>query len=209
MAVTDLGFWVTGADPGVFIAHIKKHILVLAVHVDDCMMTGSSPKLIVAYKGKLHKRYALTDLRPVSWLLSIQITHDRETRAISLSQEAYIKTIIACFALADAKPYSMPMVPSASYSKDDSPASVNNAAQMRKVPYCEAIGSLMYASVATQPDITFAVSTLSQFLENLGEAHWQAVKRVFRYLAGTRTVVLTYGGEQEDLHGYTDADGAS
>jgi len=208
-AITDLGFQVAGADPRVFVVHIKKHILVLMVHVSDCVMTRSSPKLIVVYKGKLHKRYALTDLGPMSWLLSIQVTCDHETQEISLSQEAYIKTIIARFTLADAKPYSTPMVPSASYSKDDSPTSVNDAAQMHKVPYCKVIGSLMYALVMTQPDITFAVSTLSQFLENLGEAHWQAVKRVFHYLAGMRTIVLTYGGEWEDLHRYTDADGAS
>jgi len=82
MAVTDLGFRVTGADPGVFVAHIKKHILVLAVHVDNCAMTGSSPKLIMAYKGKLHEQYALMDLRPVSWLLGIQVTRNCEMRAI-------------------------------------------------------------------------------------------------------------------------------
>jgi len=208
-AVTDLGFQVTGADPRVFVTHIKKHILVLTVYVDDCTMTGSSPKLIAVYKGKLHEWYALTDLGPVSWLLGIQVTHDREMWAISLSQEAYIKTIIARFVLANAKPYSTPMVPSTSYSKDNSPASVNDAARMHKVPYREAIGSLMYTSVATRPDITFVVSTLLQFLENLGKAHWQVVKRVFHYLAGTHTVALTYRGEWEDLHRYTDTDGAS
>jgi hypothetical protein len=80
---------------------------------------------------------------------------------------------------------------------------------MKKVPYREAIGSLMYASVATRPDITYAVSTLSQFLENPGEAHWEAVKRVFRYLSGTHDHVLTYGGERHELLGFTDADGSS
>ena len=39
--------------------------------------------------------------------------------------------------------------------------------------------------------------------------HWEAVKRVFRYLAGTKELALTYGGEHFDLLGYTDADGAS
>ena len=56
-------------------------------------------------------------------------------------------------------------------------------AQMKKVPYREAVGSLMYATVATHPDITFAISTLSQFLENPGFVHWEAVKRVLRYLS--------------------------
>jgi hypothetical protein len=80
---------------------------------------------------------------------------------------------------------------------------------MQKVPYREAIGSLMYASVATRPDITAAVSTLSQFLENPGEAHWQAAKRVFRYLSGTRDLALTYGRDRHNLLGFTDADGSS
>ena len=80
---------------------------------------------------------------------------------------------------------------------------------MRKVPYHEAIGSLMYASVTTGPDISFAVTTLSQFLENPGVGHWEGVKRIFRYLAGTRDVALTFGREHHDLQGFTDADGAS
>jgi hypothetical protein len=67
----------------------------------------------------------------------------------------------------------------------------------------------MYATVATRPDIAFVISTLSQFLENLGELHWDAVKRILRYLLGTRHLELTYGSEQHDLIGYTDADGAS
>ena len=79
---------------------------------------------------------------------------------------------------------------------------------MKTVPYREAIGSLMYASVATRPDISFAVSTLSQFLDNLGCAHWEAMKRIFQYLSGTRDLELTYGVERHDLLGYTDADGA-
>ena len=67
----------------------------------------------------------------------------------------------------------------------------------------------MYASVATRLDISFAVSTLLQFLENPGEAHWQAVKRIFCYLTATKTHMLTYGGEQHELIEYTDVDGAS
>ena len=103
----------------------------------------------------------------------------------------------------------MPMTPSVSYSKDDSPSTQQDAAHMRKVPYREAIGSLMYASIATHPDITFAVSMLSQFLDNPGEAHWEAVKCIFWYLSGMQDYALTYGGEKHDLTGYTDADGAS
>src|SRR6266850_662180 len=207
--VTDLDFRISKVDPGVFTACIQKDILILAVHVDNCTMTINLQKLIMLYKEKLHTWYALTDLGPVSWLLRIQVTHNHETRTISLSQEAYIKSVIACFSLANMKAYSTPMVPSAQYSKSDSPVSVTDAARMRKVPYCEVIVSLMYASVVTCPDIMFVVSTLLQFLENLGEVHWEVVKRVFCYLLGTCDIALMYRGEQHDLRGFTDADGAS
>jgi len=79
---------------------------------------------------------------------------------------------------------------------------------MRNVPYHEAIGSLMYASLGTRPDITFAVQTLSRFTANPGTAHWEAVKRVFRYLKGTRDLRLSFGGKELELGGYTDADGS-
>jgi hypothetical protein len=208
-ALVGLGFSVSQADPGVFLARIGKHQLILAVHVDDCIFTGSSSSLVMEYKEKINACYALTDLGPVHWLLGIKITRDRDVRTISLSQASYIDSILARFALSDAKPYRSPMVSGAVYSKDQSPNTPEEAACMQKTPYREAVGSLMYAAVATRPDIAFAVSALSQFLSNPGSIHWEAVKRVFRYLAGTKTWELTYGSEQHGLEGYTDADGST
>jgi len=207
--LADLGFYPSAADPGVFFAQIGNHILILPVHVDDCTLTGSSNKLIAQYKTKLDDKFPLTDLGPIHWLLGIEVTCDHDAHTISLCQSSFIDTILARFSLADTKPYGTPMVPSTSYSKHDSPSSPADVVRMRKVPYREAIGSLMYIAIATRPDISFAVSCLSQFLENPGEAHWQAVKCVFRYLAGTRDQALTYGTEQHELQGYTDADGTS
>ena len=80
---------------------------------------------------------------------------------------------------------------------------------MSKIPYREAIGSLMWAAVATRPDIAFAVSLLSQFLENPGEIHWKAVKRVMRYLNGMKDYKLTLRRNHDSLLGYADADWAS
>ena len=81
--LTDIGFCVSGADPGVSVARKGKHVLILAAHVDDCMITGSSPELINDFKRKLNDRYALTDLGPVQWLLGIKVTRDREAQNLS------------------------------------------------------------------------------------------------------------------------------
>lgn len=64
----------------------------------------------------------------------------------------------------------------------------------------------MYASLGTRPDISFAVTTLSRFSSNPGPAHWDAVKRVFCYLKGTRDLWLTYGSLEGVLKEYADAD---
>jgi hypothetical protein len=79
---------------------------------------------------------------------------------------------------------------------------------MHDVPYHEAVGSLMYASLGTRPDISFAIQTLSHFSTNPGVAHWEAVKRVFHYLKGTTDLWLSYGLKNVDLTGYADADGS-
>jgi hypothetical protein len=64
-ALTDLGFQVNNTDPGVFSSHDDNNTTTLTIHIDDCLITGSSPKLIADYKYELNKRYPLTDLGPV------------------------------------------------------------------------------------------------------------------------------------------------
>lgn len=72
--------------------------------------------------------------------------------------------------------------------------------------YQKAIGSLMYIMLQTRPDIAFAVSTVSQFAQNPNSTHYNAVKRIFKYLAGSTDLGVTYGTTDQGLVGYTDAD---
>ena len=81
--------------------------------------------------------------------------------------------------------------------------------EMHQKPYSQLVGSLMYAAIGTRPDIAFATSTLAQFMSDPAPFHWEAAKRVLRYLKGTQDYSLTFGGEILDLIGYTDADWGS
>jgi hypothetical protein len=73
-----------------------------------------------------------------------------------------------------------------------SPVSDEEKADMKEVPYREALGKLLYLSIATWPDILYAVSILCRFSENQGRLHWSALKRVIWYLKGTMDFKLTY-----------------
>jgi hypothetical protein len=66
----------------------------------------------------------------------------------------------------------------------------------------------MFATVATRPDIAAAVGMLARHVERPGQAHWTAVKRVFRYLQGTRNFGITYRRNATSLNAYCDADWA-
>jgi len=75
--------------------------------------------------------------------------------------------------------------------------------------YPERVGALLYAT-QTRPDCQYAVATLAQFSGNPGKAHFEAVKRVLRYLKGTAHFGLAFGGPKQglDLIGWTDSDWA-
>jgi hypothetical protein len=71
--------------------------------------------------------------------------------------------------------------------------------------YSQIVGSLMYLASATRLDISFAVSKLSRFVSNLGDTHWNAFKRVLRYLKGTMSYGIHFTGYPRVLEGYYDA----
>ena len=69
----DLGFHRSEADPAVYYSHQDGHILVIAIHVDDCTITGDSQERVDKCKKAIKARFSLTDLGPASWLLGIKI----------------------------------------------------------------------------------------------------------------------------------------
>ena len=74
--------------------------------------------------------------------------------------------------------------------------------------YKSIVGTLMYLN-ATRPDIMHAVSLISRFMERPKEAHWQAAKRILRYVKGTKRYGILYTtSENFELIGYTNSDWA-
>ena len=101
------------------------------------------------------------------------------------------------------------MEPGTQLSVDQSPLSLNQIAKMREVPYSEAIGSALWPVVVSRPDAAFTIGVLSQFIQNPGPAHWEALKRLINYLGCTKDLWLTFGGTKENLiEGFCDADWA-
>ena len=181
---------------------------VVAVHVDDCTIAASSLALVEDLKRRMSEHVEITDMGELHWLLGIEVKRDREERTISLSQRSYIDSIARQFGFDDLKPISTPMDPNVKLSTSQNPSTATEFAVMHHIPYREAVGALMYAMLGMPPDISFMTTTVAKFSNNPRLPHWEAVKRVYRYLNGTKDLRLTFGGETKVLMGYADADGS-
>ena len=60
--------------------------------------------------------------------------------------------------------------------------------------------------LCTRPDIAYVISVTSKFQSNPGLKHWIAVKSIFKYLRRTKGLILTYGGGDLQIDGFTDSD---
>ena len=91
-------------------------------------------------------------------------------------------------------------------SDRDSPSRKEQRKLNGKIPYASAVGSIMYAMVATRPDLAYVVGVVSRYMSNPGRKHWEVVKHILRYLRGTKDTQLTFGlANPIEVEGYTDS----
>ncbi len=132
--------------------------------------------------------------------LGLEIRRDRSKKLLHLSQKRYVEKILQRFGMADSKPVVAPM--DGQLLEADIKGELLDPSQYRK-----AVGSLMHLAVGTRLDISFAVSRLAQYVEHPTEKLWIAIKRVLRYICGTKDTGITYKGSS-NLYpvGYSDSD---
>uniref|UniRef100_A0A2N9F2G9 Reverse transcriptase Ty1/copia-type domain-containing protein n=1 Tax=Fagus sylvatica TaxID=28930 RepID=A0A2N9F2G9_FAGSY len=165
--------------------------------------------MIVATKEWLSSNFEMKDMGEADYILGVKIFRDRLKKILGLSQQTYIKKVLERFEMSDCKPIDTPISKNESLSKNMCPKTQDEQEKMARVPYANAIGSLMYVMMCTRPDICYAVGLVSRFQSNPELAHWKAVKRILRYLKGTIDYVLCYQGSDLRLIGYSDADWGS
>ena len=179
---------------------------ILLAHVNDFTIMTVTPALIQAMKDGLQKHLNIHNMGEIHWMLGLEIKRNQDLWTISLSQHSNIDSIITCHSFEDAKPLSIPIVANSTLSHNDCPSTTSDIGKMAGHPYHKAIGSLMYAAIGTQPNISFAVGQVACFSDNPGQPHWEAVKCTFCYLKGTRDYWLVYGKNGPSISSYTDAD---
>lgn len=194
------------AESGFYGILDNEHVRVL-VYVDDILIMSRSRKAIQAVKNCLKENYGLTELGDISTFLGVNVR--RGDGFFTLDQEFYIDKTIKLAGMNDCKPARTPMDPGL-YGELTETRTRTDAedAEMKGVPYCQILGKLLYVSTKTRPDICFAVGILSRHMHAPRPVHWNALKRVLRYLSGTRSYGLVIRPTDMIVRAHADADWA-
>ncbi|KAK1421243.1 hypothetical protein QVD17_23430 [Tagetes erecta] len=198
--VVQHGFTQCKTDNSLFIYHHGHDVAYLLIYVDDIILTTSSDQLRQQLMNILAGEFAMKDLGPLSYFLGISVTRTGDT--LFLSQHAYAKDIIHRASMDSCKPAATPVdtqskLASEPDSQFDDPTTYRSLA-----------GALQYLTF-TRPDIAYAVQQICMHMHSPCIAHWNALKRIIRYLQGTAEYGLHLRSSSTlSIRAYTDADWA-
>ena len=178
--------------------------MILIVYVDDLLPMGPRLDRITSIKKILAKQFQMRDLGATTTFLGMRIERDQKNKILRVDQKAYTEGIVSRFDMMNAKPLRTPLLEGIHLEK----APDNYTAKDKFWTHYQAmIGSLIYLMISSRPDITWSVTRLFQYMQNLTQLHVDMCKHIFRYLRGTLDARITYdGGKNSGLIGYSDAD---
>jgi len=202
-ALLRLGLTQCKSDPCIFTKTQGTSVLHLAVWVDDVVIATNDPQLREQLVTALRKEFRIPEIEELHWILGMRVSRDRSRRILRLDQGRYARSILERFELDGVTPKPTPVTPAL-----HSPAPHPHGCKICE-EYAEAVGALRYLTDCTRPDLAFAVNLACRFVKSPQPQHCVAVKRIFRYLAGTLDNGLVFEGSTSfspTITAYADAD---
>ncbi|CAI7846550.1 unnamed protein product [Closterium sp. NIES-54] len=173
------------------------------MYVNDLVFATADTKALALVKSELQKRHTCTDLGELRSYLGLQITRDRAWRTITLTQSHMVQQVLQCFGFQFSSPQPTPLPTGHSLSAPPSDESVEPSGL-----YPELVCCLMSLMTCARPDLAYPLSLLARYVApgRHRKVHWDAAKRVLRYLCSTSGLGLVLGGRGPVvLTGHTDA----
>uniref|UniRef100_A0A0A9X817 Retrovirus-related Pol polyprotein from transposon TNT 1-94 n=1 Tax=Lygus hesperus TaxID=30085 RepID=A0A0A9X817_LYGHE len=177
------------------------HTMFLAVHVDDGIIAGKSLEKLHEVVKILEKEFKVIAFENPDTYLGLDII--RTDSHLKLSQKGYAEAVIRKYRMDDAKPALTPI------ASDKKPPDQDDGSKKIAFPYREAVGSLLYLSTKTRPDLALAVGLCGRHVENPRQTDVQNIKRTLKYVKATADLGVNYIIDSdcpEKLVAYCDAD---
>ena len=173
---------------------------VIAVHVDDLLIAARTEELIRQTVRDLQQFFQVKELGPVQWLLGIAVQRDKEAGTTLIHQQKYINDMVERFGQRDAAALNLPYAGGDEKQPEEAvPCTPKETSLYRSI-----VGSLLYAAVATRPDVTETVSRLCRAMQAPTTVDMKKAVRCLRYLKGTADLGIQYTASS-GVVGYVDS----
>lgn len=183
----------SSSDPCLFLRN--KSDLILACFVDDGLIVSKDSKLAEKLI-KLMKHNCEVKLEDASYFVGLEIERSKDN--LKIHQTRYCESILKKFGYSDCNPVSTPIDPNVVLVKEKSSVPDRN--------HQEKIGSLLYLSVISRPDICYAISMLSAFISSSSQTHMTTVNRILKYLRGKTSYGINYRKMNGKVQAFSDSD---
>jgi hypothetical protein len=188
-------------------------IMILTVFVDDIQSAYhiNDESEWLNYKDLFNNKYSMKDIGDSTWILGMQIIRDRVKKELYVDQELYVNKIIQRFRMQDSNSIDIPEDNSGVLNTYNDSIRNRRTSQEENIvkQYGSLVGSLLYAAISTRIDIAHAVHQLSKHMQSPSTAHWNAGKRVLKYLKGSSKYRLKFNGIKDNtmvIEAFSDAD---
>ncbi|MBW0527640.1 hypothetical protein O181_067355 [Austropuccinia psidii MF-1] len=172
----------------------------LYVNVDDIAIFG---KDIEPFKPEVSMEFDIKDIGVANLILGIKVT--QEDDLILLDQQHFCESLLDLYGMGDFCPVYNPLITNQHLSSESEEEL--SSFNILGILYRSAIGSSAYLGTATRRNLSYDVSSLSQFLEWPAMNHWKAFLHVLGYLKGTQDLALNYyKGSNSGIVAYSDTD---
>lgn len=192
-------------EPCMYFKIAGESVIIIAVWVDDCIIFSNDDYEKKRLKEIMANYFKIKDLGEAKFCLGVRINQNRSRGEIYIDQKKYIEEILGKFGMTNCNPVRTPIDKNVKLKK----STEGNEEGIKDLPYQCLIGSLMFLAVTTRPDIAYVTSMLSKFNNCYTQEHFNAAKRVLRYLKGTMDKCLVYRKTNDKIVGYVDADYAN
>ena len=183
------------SDSCIFLIHKGDDKIYTTIYIDDVLTCSTSPAVREWFFTALSNHFDLqaSETGECSWLLGIRVNVDRPNNRITLSQEQAIQKIVRSQALSPGDVAVTPMSPTIRLERlDHHDSAVDPESCMNGLSYRSVLGSVLYISTSTRPDIAFAVNNVARHVTGLGPPHVRALLRIVKYLNGTQSWGIRY-----------------
>jgi hypothetical protein len=180
-----------------------KDDIMIVIYVNDLIFTKFDLAVIFRLKNALNERFEMSDLSSCIYYLDMIIFRNRRLKLLILNQSVYVKQMLRDHEMWDCKSLIISMNVSCRLIKIFDEYTVDKSL---RISYQSVVRSLMYIMLETRSDITYFISVISRYVFNLIQNHWQAVKRIFRYLRRTHQMKLIFRETLKSLENYTNSD---